>query len=219
MPYMLAAQVASMAIGSGMSYMASRKQKRQLNERLQFGKKLLEAGGQMERSQLDLRLQEEQLAFTEQSIQDAQSLRETLASQNAFFAFRGQMAGAGSAQAISQDAIYKYGYDQTARQMSFNFLKTNINTAKELSFFNQAASGMDLVLDARFKKSQISSAFKKNLFDNSSGVLMAGLSSMGKGTGKAPKPINYSKNAGKASAMRALKNLGDKEFLKVGKIK
>jgi hypothetical protein len=80
-----------------------------------------EAAIGVERNLLGLRMEQEALAYTEQSIQASEELRSVLSSQRAIFGARNQDAGQGSARAHAQSSLSAFGKDERARAISQNF--------------------------------------------------------------------------------------------------
>jgi hypothetical protein len=94
--------------------------------------KMIKMGANLDRQQLDLRMQQETLASTETAIANTEQLRSTLASQATLFAARGQAGGQGSARSIQQSSIRAYGNDERARQLNLYFKKAQIQAQKSL---------------------------------------------------------------------------------------
>jgi hypothetical protein len=96
-------------------------------------------GAQMERNELSLQLQKEQLASTEEAIANTERLGEVLATQRAIFASRGVQSGQGSARALATKQIGTYNADERARQLSMSFRKHQIESTNRISKMNQSA--------------------------------------------------------------------------------
>ena len=78
-------------------------------------------GQQLEEAQINLRMQQEQVAFEEESLQSLENLREVMASQRALFAAQGRVPGIGSTAAIEQRSLIRFAADERARKLSMGF--------------------------------------------------------------------------------------------------
>lgn len=85
-------------------------------------------GERLTEAQIGLRMNQEQLANTEQTLYQTEQLRETLASQRAIFAARGQSVGSGSARAITEKSMRAFSQDQQARSISQGFRKHQLES-------------------------------------------------------------------------------------------
>jgi len=143
LPYML---MASQAAGIGMNMYAQRKAEKMtrigekldlmgLQNQLQTGAMQFETA----QLQLDTRMKEEQLAFTQQALFDTEKLREVMATQRALFSVRGQMGGVGTAAAISNKSVNAFNADERARNLSQLFAKNRISNQKSLLKIQKSA--------------------------------------------------------------------------------
>lgn len=87
-------------------------------------------GTEMQQRELDMRMQQEQLASSQESLIGMEKLRDVMSSQRAIFAARGQTAG-GSNYFIGQNSVRAFNQDENARNLSVGFknyyLKANQN--------------------------------------------------------------------------------------------
>jgi hypothetical protein len=90
-------------------------------------------GLQIQQRDLDLRMQQEQLASSQESLYNMARLRDTMASQRAIFAARGQSSAQGSNFFIGQNSISSFNEDEQARKLSLNFRQHYINVNKTLA--------------------------------------------------------------------------------------
>jgi hypothetical protein len=207
---LLAAQIA----GLSQAYSAKRKSSKEIGRNLEQANYFTRIGGELERQELDLKLEEAEIGYYEQALYNADQIRETLASQAAIFGARGQRIGAGSAKAITDSSIGAYGQDTKMLELSRKFTKNNILNRKSLSSINQAASHLGLEQSTKNKKQQLTDQFDQMLINQfSSNQFVSdtqGVYEKGKGmyqNYKLNKSINKIKNPGRANTMRQLKNL------------
>ncbi|HHT9129275.1 MAG TPA: hypothetical protein ACFYEC_00230 [Candidatus Brocadiaceae bacterium] len=116
------------AAGIGLNMYQRRKEQRYQN-----------VGADIEIQDLGLQMQKEQLASTEEAVANMERLRETLATQRAIYASRGQKVGQGSPVAIAQGQIRAQGYDERARQLSMGFRKYELESKQRLIGLNKQA--------------------------------------------------------------------------------
>lgn len=79
------------------------------------------AGADIDEGNMKLRMQQEQIAFSQQNIADLTNLRETLAAQRAATSARGQLPGAGSVLAVTNKSIANFNADRSARALNVSF--------------------------------------------------------------------------------------------------
>ena len=107
------------------------------------------AGAAIDEGALKLRMQQEQLAFTQANIADLNNLAETLSAQRAILGARGQASGSGSAAALANKTIAQYGEDKQSRQLNASFRKDYITSMIRLRRANlgssRAAYGSSLI--------------------------------------------------------------------------
>lgn len=96
-------------------------------------------GDELDRQQIQLQMQQEQLASTEQAYYSSEKLRDVMASQRALFAARGQMGGQGSNLMASQQSQRLHAADEQARQLSLSFRKHQIESYQRLMGLNRVA--------------------------------------------------------------------------------
>lgn len=118
-------------------------------------------GLQANQAELDLRMQQEQLASTEQSLFATEQLREILASQRAMFAARGQAP----VKELEQSSTRAYSADERAREFNLSGKQLAIKGQKnavEGNRFNisQALRMMDVKKAGR-KDKRRAELFKK----------------------------------------------------------
>ena len=89
-------------------------------------------GAEIDKKEIDLQMQQEQLASTEQSVLNVERLREALASQRAIFAARGQASGQGTPVSLTQNQLSTFNQDEQARQLSLSFRKYQGDAQKRL---------------------------------------------------------------------------------------
>jgi len=90
------------------------------------------AGLGVDRAQLALRMEQETLAATQETLFDLQNLRETLSTQAAIMGARGQRTGVGTAHAITQKSLNAYGQDENARRINKGFRESYLNSMSRL---------------------------------------------------------------------------------------
>lgn len=94
--------------------------------------KMAGRGAELDKRQLDLQFQQEQLASTEAAYMNAERLREALASQRALFAARGQSSSQGTPLTLTAGQIGAFNADENARQISMSFRKHQLDAQKRL---------------------------------------------------------------------------------------
>ena len=92
--------------------------------------KMLGIGAQLDKEALDLRMQQNTLASTEQAIANQERLREAVGLQAAIFAARGQQGGTGTAGALQTKTLTEFGREERARQLNLLFSNNNIKGQK-----------------------------------------------------------------------------------------
>lgn len=125
-PYLL---LAAQAAGIGVNLYGSAQQNR-----------IESAGYNINEDQLRLRMDQEQLAFQQESLQSLTMLKETLASQRAILGARGQNPGQGTAKAIEQNSVRKQSVDQQAREINARFKKSYLESMARFSRVEQQGS-------------------------------------------------------------------------------
>jgi hypothetical protein len=80
--------------------------------------KFTRIGEELDKAQIQTRMQEEKLAFTQKSLYDLNRLREIQAMQRAVFGARGQAPGVGSAGALQTRSENLFNADVKARKLS-----------------------------------------------------------------------------------------------------
>ncbi len=106
-------------------------------------RKAAQAGYGLDEGELQLRMQEEQMAFTQANTENLERLRETLSTQNAILGARGQMAGVGSALASQTKAVGEYSADKEAMRLSKLFRENQFKGMQRLSKIKQAGSRIE----------------------------------------------------------------------------
>lgn len=106
-------------------------------------------GARLDQQSMQLRMEQETLAATQETLQDLTNLRETLASQRAIFAARGQNPGQGTAKAIENKSISAFGAEQQARDINKTFRKSYLESMGRLKRVEseglRAARGVQLL--------------------------------------------------------------------------
>ncbi len=100
-------------------------------------------GEELERNEMRLQMQQEQLASSEQSLFASEQLRDILATQRALAASRGQISGAGSNLANAQSSIRAFNADEHARELSQTFRKHQFESAERLQNINRIARNQE----------------------------------------------------------------------------
>ena len=100
--------------------------------------KIAGAGGRIDESMLQQRMEQETLAATQETLADLTNLRETLASQRAILGARGQAAGQGTAKSLEQKSIRAYGADAEAKRLNANFRKGYLESVNRLKKVEQS---------------------------------------------------------------------------------
>ena len=72
-------------------------------------------GTKMQQRELDMRMQQEQLASSQESLMGMEKLRDVMSSQRAIFAARGQTGG-GSNYFVGQNSVRAFNEDENARK-------------------------------------------------------------------------------------------------------
>ena len=116
------------AAGIGLNMYQRRKEQRYQN-----------MGADIEIQDLGLQLQKEQLASSEEAVANMERLRDTLATQRAIYAARGQKVGQGSPVSLMQGQIRAQSYDERARQLSMGFRKYELESKQRLIGLNKTA--------------------------------------------------------------------------------
>ncbi len=88
-------------------------------------------GVQMQQKQLDLKMQQDSLVSSQESLINIEKLRENMSSQRAMVAARGQLMQ-GSNFFVSQKSLNNYNMDEQARKMSLGFQKYNNKATQSL---------------------------------------------------------------------------------------
>lgn len=141
LPFIL---LAAQAAGFGGSLYAGRQQNK-------FNKMQYELNTQ----EMGLRLNQERLQSTEATLFNTERLRETLASQRAIFATKGQLSGQGSAHFTGEKSVRAFTADERAKALSQGFrehsmkhktslLKVKMLGQKAQRRNNQLLQGMDM---------------------------------------------------------------------------
>lgn len=100
------------AAGIGTNILSARSQRR-----------AAESGIAVDRAQLEARMEQEQVAFLEQTNASLESLAETLSTQQAILAARGSASGQGSARAFTAKSVRAQGNDVKAQKLNQQFRK------------------------------------------------------------------------------------------------
>ena len=77
-------------------------------------------GTKMQQRELDMQMQQQQLASSQESLIGMEKLRDVMSSQRAIFAARGQTGG-GSNYFIAQNSVRAFNEDENARKLSLGF--------------------------------------------------------------------------------------------------
>lgn len=99
-------------------------------------RKMLRLGADLEQRELGLRMEQEQLASTEQAVQNSEQLRQVMASNRAIMGARGQMPGVGTAQSLMQNDMRAFDADETARKISLSYRQAEIKSRMALTKMN-----------------------------------------------------------------------------------
>ena len=100
-------------------------------------------GYDIDQRELQLRMQEEELAFTQANTANLERLRETLSTQNAILGARNQLPGQGSALAIQNKSLENFSADKTALRLSQAFRKSQLKGLERLAGIKQASSRIE----------------------------------------------------------------------------
>ena len=104
------------------------------------GNRIRGRGAELEQRELGLRMQQEELAFTQANIENLQNLRETLATQNAILGARGQASGQGSALAVQNKSIANFNADTEAMRLNKTFRQSQYKALEKLQGIKLASS-------------------------------------------------------------------------------
>ncbi len=94
--------------------------------------KMARYGDELDRGQMRLQMESEQLASTEQALYNTERLRDVLATQRALAASRGQQSGQGSNLMVAQASQRAYNADENARRISMSFRKNQFESMQRL---------------------------------------------------------------------------------------
>ena len=86
----------------------------------------------LDKRALDLQMQQNQLAATESSIASTQRLQDTLASQRALLAHRGQDPGQGTALSAQSKSISLQQSEESARKLALNYQQYQAQSKQRL---------------------------------------------------------------------------------------
>ena len=123
-------------------------------------------GTKMQQRELDMRMQQEQLASSQESLMGMEKLRDVMSSQRAIFAARGQTGG-GSNYFIGQNSVRAFNEDENARKLSLGFKQYYTKATQNLMGlestgrrgarnFEAAAKGLNMMSFNSFGDSSIS---------------------------------------------------------------
>jgi hypothetical protein len=101
-------------------------------------------GADVDQQMLDLQMQQSRLATTEKALYNNENLRQTLSSQRALFAARGQNIGQGTARTAGTLAEHAHGREETARRLNQSFNELTIKGHKALTEINRGYSLEDI---------------------------------------------------------------------------
>lgn len=93
-------------------------------------------GQQVEQSQFQQRLKQEEISTLEQSVASAKELRTALGANAALMGMRGQLAGSGSALAIQNENVGNYYNDKAVRNLNLEFKKNDLKLQGGISALN-----------------------------------------------------------------------------------
>lgn len=107
------------------------------------------AGYRLDEESMQLRMDQERLAATQDTLSSLKELRKNLASQRAILGARGQRAGVGSAKAFEQESTRAFGEEQKTKELNQSFRKTYLESLSRLKRIeqqgNRAQRGMQLL--------------------------------------------------------------------------
>jgi hypothetical protein len=89
-------------------------------------------GEELEKQQIQMRMEEEQLASSQESLFNIKRLKEVMSTQRAIFSARGQMAGVGTAGAITAQSENAFNADERARNLSLSFRQNQLKSQMSL---------------------------------------------------------------------------------------
>lgn len=95
-------------------------------------KKMSQYGIEVERGELGLRRQEEELSYAEANLESLKTLQEVLATQRAISGARGQMPGVGSSLAAANKAQAAQAADERARKLTKDFRTSQLDSMNRL---------------------------------------------------------------------------------------
>lgn len=130
LPYVL---MAAQAIGLGLELYGQRQERR-----------MAKLGRRIERDELNLRMEQERLASSEESLRSLEDLREVMAYQRAYYGATGANPGAGSAKAIEQKQLRAFGADERARELNLKFSQANLLSKQKLLTIQKATQNMKM---------------------------------------------------------------------------
>lgn len=81
----------------------------------------LKAGTKIDQAAIGVRLKQETLQLSQQSVEASKNLESILASQRALFAARGQNAGQGTAKALSNKSIQAFNQEESNRALTKDY--------------------------------------------------------------------------------------------------
>lgn len=95
--------------------------------------KIMRQGAEIDKAQIENRLEQERLAASMAALDSMQQLRYNLATQSAIFAQRGQQAGAGTAGTAVQTSVKNYRADERIRRMNLLTRESTLRAGQALA--------------------------------------------------------------------------------------
>jgi hypothetical protein len=96
-------------------------------------------GAMLQQGEINIRMGQEELSASEESLMSIKKLREVMATQSAIMGARGQKQGVGSALTASTQSKNAFNADERARNLSLKFKKLMLENQKSISRIHQLA--------------------------------------------------------------------------------
>ena len=160
-PFLL---LATQAAGIGIDLIKNSISNRAENQAYDSKSRFLSYGASLEQKEIDIRMQQEELSASEESLMSLKRLREVMSTQAVIFGARGQKTGTGSALSASQGSINEFNADERARNLSKSFRKLQLENQKSISKLNHLAG-----------ESSIQSAKSRRTLKQTMGLVNKGL--------------------------------------------
>lgn len=123
----------------------------------------IRAGTKADQAAIGVRLKQETLQLSQQSVEASKQLESVLASQRALFAARGQAAGTGTAKALGQKSINAFAQEEANRAIIGDYNAYRARAEQTLLKAKQAGASVSIYNDATnnmFRNTSFNDLFK-----------------------------------------------------------